>query len=527
MVSITVYDGATTIGGNKIYVEEKNEGIFLDFGMNFAKYQEFFQDFLNERSIRGIYDLIHLNIIPKLNIYRADLIPADLSLTSYPKLRVNAVLLSHAHMDHCGNISLLNPDIPIVASPISISILKALRDIGSSRMGSEIAYYSPKKAIDKNGFILKANSKEFVGRTFVCTTEFPETLENFITTLPGQETKENQSGDEASPEKKKANRKKQLIAGQLQPLNKLELPFQIEAYEVDHSIFGSNAYILRGESTLAYTGDFRLHGKKASKTKEFISSAKDASILIIEGTRVERADIHDSEETVFQNCLQAVDSTEKLVVADFSARNFERFETFARVAEKTSRQLVVTAKDIYMLHGIECADGLCRFEEALIYDEPHANPSSWESKVVKSDWADKYVNNKSISKNPGNYILCFSFFDLKHLLDIQPQGGTYIYSSSEAFSEEQEFDFRRLWKWLTFFNFKIYGFELNLNAGELQPSFMRGFHVSGHASKSELEQVIDAINPDHIIPVHTINPQWFKDTFEKTIIPQEGQKIEF
>ena len=36
MVSITVYDGAYGIGGNKLYIGEKGNGIFLDFGKNFG-----------------------------------------------------------------------------------------------------------------------------------------------------------------------------------------------------------------------------------------------------------------------------------------------------------------------------------------------------------------------------------------------------------------------------------------------------------------------------------------------------------
>jgi ribonuclease J len=36
---------------------------------------------------------------------------------------------------------------------------------------------------------------------------------------------------------------------------------------------------------VAYTGDFRLHGKSEQSTRKFVSQAKDASILIIEGTR--------------------------------------------------------------------------------------------------------------------------------------------------------------------------------------------------------------------------------------------------
>ena len=38
MTSLTIYDGANTIGGNKIFVEEKGKGVFLDFGMNCIAY---------------------------------------------------------------------------------------------------------------------------------------------------------------------------------------------------------------------------------------------------------------------------------------------------------------------------------------------------------------------------------------------------------------------------------------------------------------------------------------------------------
>jgi len=48
MISITIYDGANTIGGTKIFIEEKGKGIFLDFGMNFKKYGQYFQEFLKD-----------------------------------------------------------------------------------------------------------------------------------------------------------------------------------------------------------------------------------------------------------------------------------------------------------------------------------------------------------------------------------------------------------------------------------------------------------------------------------------------
>ena len=43
---ITVYDGADCIGGNKIYLSDGKDGIFLDFGKNFGKYARFYEEFL-------------------------------------------------------------------------------------------------------------------------------------------------------------------------------------------------------------------------------------------------------------------------------------------------------------------------------------------------------------------------------------------------------------------------------------------------------------------------------------------------
>jgi len=53
----------------------------------------------------------------------------------------------------------------------------------------------------------------------------------------------------------------------------------------------------------------------------------------------------------------------------------------------------------------------------------------WEQEVVQTNYGDRYVSHSEIRENPDNHILCLSFFDMKHLLDIKPDGGAYIYSS--------------------------------------------------------------------------------------------------
>lgn len=510
MTSITVYDGVNTIGGNKIYVEENGKGMFLDFGMNFKKYHHFYQEFLKERSSRGIYDLMYLDLIPKLNIYRQDLIPPDLDLSLYPKLNIEAVLVSHPHMDHFGNIGLLDVDIPVISSPISLALMKGMADSSRFTLNLEVAFYS-KKTQGLSDKTLKAVRGAYKTRNIVCTEKLSDNLEQFLIT-----------NIKNAPEKN-TGMLKPLECGDLCDLSTNPTPFDIDCYEVDHSIYGSTGYILSGETSIAYTGDFRLHGKKADKSKKFIQAAKDSSVLIIEGTRTSREDIDESEEEVYHSCLNIIQEAKGVVVADFSARNFERLELFEKITEKCSRKIVVPAKQVYLLKALEQVDGIDRTKEVLVFGEYKSGKNYWEDNFLKNEL--NYIDPIEIAVAPENYILCFSLYEIKHLLDIKPQNGTYIYSSSEAFEEESEFDFVRLNNWLTHFGFRTYGFEIINERGKVKPEFSKGFHASGHASKSDLRWAINTIDPDCIIPVHTENPGWFKENFDNVILLHEGEKL--
>lgn len=511
MAAITIYDGAESIGGNKIYVEDNGKGVFLDFGMNFARRSAYFDDFLSERSGRGIHDLVSLGMIPFINVYRQDLIPSDMDglVAGFPKLNVEAVLLSHAHVDHNGNIGLLDPAIPVVASATSVGIMKAMRDIGQADVAQEVAYMSVRKR-EGAGLYLAADRKvPYRGRDFCCPDGCRQELGEFLSRRPGGESGRSKSFDGCG----------------LSSLDSLELPFEVKSFSVNHSIYGALAYTLKGEGgSVAYTGDFRI-GDNAKQLPDFIKEAKNAPVLIIEGTRTGReGDVEVTETTVHDTCLATADDVKGLVIADFGARNFERLETFKRIARETGRQLVITAKDAYGLYAVECADGACRMNDVLVYDEiKDKTQSKYETDTLANQCPVTYVSHSDIKNNPGNYVLCFSFFDMKHLLDIEPDGGAYIYSSCEAFSEEQEIDFGKLKNWLDHFGIASYGFSYTENGLE----FDKAYHASGHASREELARVIDAVDPDVLIPVHTENHGWFAEKWEQTRQMKNGEKFEF
>jgi ribonuclease J len=507
-VKITVFDGACTIGGNKIYVEDHGKGLFLDFGMNFSKYSMFYEEYLSERSARGIYDLWHLSLIPKINNYREDLIPSDLrnEILRCQKLPVNSVLLSHAHLDHAGNIALLDEMISVVGSPVTMAILKAINDTSSGRgFGTELPYYRLRTSVDDNGYVIKANgNSDYPSRNVILTEECE--LEEFLFYKPGQES----SGA------------RKVMQGEIRTLDEVDLGFEVKAFPVDHSVYGALAYVVEGDVGVAYTGDFRLHGQNCEKTRKFIREAKNVGVLIIEGTRVDSDDVNVSEAEVYENAKAIVEDAKGIVIADFSPRNFERLEIFKKIADETGRELVITPKDAYFLHALKMADGIDRLEGLRIYKNFKVTMQKWEQVVVLEHYGDLYLSPFEIRRNQESYILCFSIYDLPHLLDVMPNGGTYIYSSSEAFGEEQTFSFLRLWNWLQYFGFEVHGFRVDENG----LIFEKGLHASGHLSKDEIVEVVEKIDPDVVIPVHTENPGWFVEKFENAVVMRDGETIE-
>lgn len=518
MVSLTFYDGTQGIGGNKILLEENGKGIFLDFGKNFGRYGTYYEEFLKNRDSRGIYDLLNLGLIPKLNIYRQDLITSDLDMSRYPTPNISAVLLSHAHQDHSGNIGLLDLSIPVVASPLSLAVMKAMQDVGTSSADTDAYYVSPKVPTDHSGLILKSESKlPYTCRKSFCTTSPGDTLLDFLSHRPGQGGKNTKPYDSA----------------ECLCLEQGAIPFVVTSYVVDHSIFGSTAYILAADQTIAYTGDFRLHGKLGDRTRDFFNHAKNATVLITEGTRAGRdtgpegedgSGACTSEQGVYETCRAASEDVKGLVIADFSPRNFERLETFTRIAHETGRTLVVLAKDLYLLHALECADGTCRLSSLAVYEElVEGSGRKWEKEVVVPRAGANYVSHQELHENPEQYLVCFSFFDMKNLLDINPSGGVYIYSSCEAFSEEMEIDFIRLWQWLLRFNLEPKGFAIG---EDNKPIFNPEYHASGHATRAALTEMITKADPDILIPVHTTEPGWFAEMFDGVRIVQDGDRID-
>jgi ribonuclease J len=514
-MQLTVYDGANTIGGNKILLEDNGVNLFFDFGINFNLRNRYFEEYLVPRSRRGFLDMFHVGLLPALKgIYRPDLEIPGVDVWSrvrvpYPirQIELHGVLLSHTHLDHSGYISFLRQDIPIVSSLCSAYIAKAIQDSSRTDFEKEICYLIPK--VENEGLLQAGHYKKFPAeqRPFsICDCDPSQ--------VPGNDF---WRGTPSS---------RPLACRELSTVEAIR-GLTIRAFPVDHSIFGATAFAVEtSQGWVVYTGDLRLHGRQGKLTKAFAEAAKTFNpvVLICEGTHVDTKTAID-EATVREKASGVVDDCAGLVIADFGPRNLERLLTFRDIAKDHGRKLVVTTKDIYLLEAASLASDLVTSPEQdeviLLYDEPK-RLEKWEEQVY-AKYAGRRVTPHELRNNSGDYILCFSFWDVNELIEIDPEpGAVYIYSSSEAFDEEQRFDIVRLRNWLELFQMQLVGLP-DAETGKV-PEEERGLHASGHITGPGLLDVISTINPQFVIPVHTENQEFFRQNIasDKLRVPTKG-----
>ncbi|MBI1742908.1 exonuclease [Candidatus Acetothermia bacterium] len=499
-MQLLILDGAESVGGTKLYLQSGAAKILIDFGLNYKTWGRYFEEYLQPRAGRGLHDLLKLGVAPAVSgIYRPDLFPKGFSPAYASHFEPTACFVSHAHLDHCGLLGLLQPQLPLYASPISAAIMKAMQDIAQVSAYGEMAYTIPRvRSEDEPRAIESSHYKENPAQQrawHLFSDKLSEDLELFLSFLPNPSA-----------------RARKLKPTPIQTAQNQIGPMKYRVWPVDHSIPGACAFAFETDAGwVVYSGDVRLHGAGGHLSERFAHEAAKLQpiLLILEGTRA-RPDEHGrtTEQDVYENSLETVRGANgKLILADFGPRHIERLLSFLKIAQETNRQLLVLTKDIYLLKALTCADP--RYDvlgnaNLGIFDAVKVDPNAWEARVRKEHQA-QLVPVEAVHRNPGDFILAFSFWDLKHLLDIDPPGGVYLYSSSEAYTEEQEIDIQRLFHWLDFFKLQPVGMTLE----EGKSKAIGKFHASGHATGPDLLRIARTIQPKKVLPVHTEHPEFF------------------
>jgi ribonuclease J len=532
MVRLTFYGGINEIGGNKILLEDDKRRLLLDFGFPYKRHKLFYEEYLKPRPGAGLLDPLTMGLLPPLEgIYRTDIETPNLwqpfrGTPRYRKLDgVEGVLLSHAHLDHSGHIAFLRDDIPVYSTAVTAFISKAMQDSGKADFDQQVCYFSPTERKHPAGWMQEACiGGDSAKQRQCCIADIkPEAL---------------------SPEAiqfwswgfwEKRPRQKELISCDLASHSRSS--FNLCCFPVDHSIPGACAWGIETSSGwIIYSGDLRLHGKRAAFTRKFIEAARDLHprALVLEGTNVGRP-ANIAEHEVYENGLKAIKGATGLVIADFSPRDVDRLLTFLQIARETGRKLAILPKDAYLLKTMRLLEpdipDIEQDGSIFIYQDTIAskNPKVWMRNICQ-ECNSKIVLAADVSSAQSEFILCFSFWDLNELPSIRPvPGSLYVFSSSEPHDEEQEIDFRRLHRWLEHFGLKGFGLPVEKNGEWEIPEEERGLHASGHACGPDLLEVARGIRPEVLIPVHSEHPDFYIDNLSGSeidvVLPTVGGTI--
>jgi ribonuclease J len=411
MAQVELLGGVGEIGGNKFLVRDKDSSILLDFGMSLGLRGQFFSEpFLAPRDGQG---LITLGIVPAIpDLYRDGGEPP-----------IDAVVLSHAHIDHSMCISLLNRSIPVYCGETTLTILRTLSDIRQK---------------------------------------------GFENDLDGIEFKTFRTGDK-------------LNFGDIE-LAPIHVDHSIPGSYgfLVHTSSGTIAYSgdFRSHGTKSsLTGDF-VAAAKNSKPDMFLCEGTN---LVRGDLRTEQEVLEKSEHVIAKTKglvlanFSSADIDRLRTFHEIAEKN----DRILAVSMKQASLLRALSND----KNLEVPDVL-KDPHIAVYQRSKKTFYHWEKDILSVTSAK---TAKDIREMQSKIILASTSYDMNEVLEIQPgPGGAFINSGSEPFNEEMEIDHERFINWLNHFGLPMYQIhssghmmptELRETIGQVKPKRLLPIHT--------------------------------------------------
>ncbi|MES2153754.1 MAG: MBL fold metallo-hydrolase [bacterium] len=519
-MQVIPHGGVGEIGGNCFAVESGRTRVLLDFGVSFKRYGQAFSEFLKPRKVNGIGDWLLSGVAPDIpGLYRQDYRGQN-GLREEAR-GVDAVFVSHPHIDHLGLVPLVRPDIPIVSSPTAFAVARAIEDTGGSFDQSDFTRFRAQ-------FRMRAKTSGDEGQ--LSRVKYSDAGERGETPME-------------RPWHTAAKMELDGITAHLLP--------------VDHSIHGARGILLEGDVQVAYSGDMRFHGRHKEWSERFVERCAGVDVLLVEGTNVANdkdkasargpAHLEDfkalqqyNESGVESYIAEQLAGEHGYVFVAYPQRDLDRLETFVRVARKTGRRLALTPKQAYLLDMVHATASKALDAPVTSTDDAdvciYMPRKSWglveredlwdtNRNLIEQDyqgWERPYlshpktVHRRDIQADPGKYLVFADIWNLTELHEfaaptggLNPPGGAYVNSKTEPFSEDMVQDRARLLWWL-----KRWGLR------EV------GAHVSGHASAAELVKMAQDMGAKRIVPIHTEHADHYASLLgPRAVAPRLGAPV--
>ena len=239
---------------------------------------------------------------------------------------------------------------------------------------------------------------------------------------------------------------------------------------IDHSAADSYMFVIEAEGKrVLYTGDFRMHGLRHHILEKLVNTyIGEVDVLITEGTSLSRdADECISEAAVLEDISSYIQDG-KYVFVMCSSTNIDRIMGIWQNMP-TDKVLIC---DAYQKKILDTVINNVYYESSLY--RRHDSPLV----LNKGPYPKYYMDHGFVSLVRGT-----EYF-ISHIKEFPKDDVRIIYSMWTGYIEEN---------------------LLLKNLLNTYPSYI--CHASGHVSKDDLVQLIELVDPDIVIPVHTNNPE--------------------
>ena len=239
---------------------------------------------------------------------------------------------------------------------------------------------------------------------------------------------------------------------------------------IDHSAVDSYMFVIEAEGKrVLYTGDFRMHGLRHHILEKLVNTyIGEVDVLITEGTSLSRdAEECISEAAVLEDISSYIQDG-KYVFVMCSSTNIDRIMGIWQNMP-TDKVLIC---DAYQKKILDTVINNGYYESSLY--RRHDSPLV----LNKGPYPKYYMDHGFVSLVRGT-----EYF-ISHIKEFPKDDVRIIYSMWTGYIEE----------------------NLSLkNLLNTYPSYI--CHASGHVSKDDLVQLIELVDPDIVIPVHTDIPE--------------------
>ncbi|NHN29024.1 MBL fold metallo-hydrolase [Paenibacillus agricola] len=300
--------------------------------------------------------------------------------------------------------------------------------------------------------------------------------------------------------------------------------FRIEFIEVDHDSPGVTGFIIHGPGhTIAFTADWRRHGRNAYRLDSFIERCRsvEVDVLITEGTRLRpdtlfRKPKDRLEIDVAVECRRAMEETQGLVYVNILARNVERVADLIIRTQEAGRQLVMDESTAVLWHIASAKLAVLSGHPALeagntvirVLPTPLWSKGPHPIQELELPFAPITTSEIVVDKSSYAVYLTYSHTALIAELEArgsQDTGSIYVHADGNPLSPNDE----TLLKWLNEFGVQY-----------------RYCSTGGHAAPQEITELTAAIAPQVVIPLHSSHPTLFDSKGVRKVFPAPGESFE-